>query len=71
MFENESLFKEKFGIWLDKRNIYLNQKSNYNNRTWYTHRRLRQARKHIMNALPNMFTYKTNAKIDRNTNKLE
>ena len=70
-FENEERFKRYFQKWEKKYFDFLKEKSSNWKRTWYTHRRLRQARSHIKNALPYMFHYLENSNIKRSSNDLE
>lgn len=70
-FENKESFIDKFNKWCIKWDSYLKEKS-YWEKSWrYTHRRLRQARSHVKNALPYMFYYLENDEIIRDTNELE
>lgn len=70
-FENEEKFKKEFQIWEEKYFDFLKERSSNGKRNWYTHRRLRQARSHIKNALPYMFHYLKDPNIKRSTNDLE
>ncbi len=70
-FENEKIFTEYFQSWERKYFDFLKEKSSNWIRTWYTHRRLRQAKKHIKNALPYMFHYIKDKNIKRSSNDLE
>lgn len=74
-FENEEKFEKDFKIWEETYFDFLKEKSSKitQNRikTWFTHRRLRQARSHIQNALPYMFHYLNDTNIKRSTNDLE
>jgi transposase-like protein len=68
-------FNKLFDDWLEKWNVYLNERSYWDNgckrKRWYTHRKLRQSRSHIVNARLNMFQNKINMNIVDNTNELE
>lgn len=60
-----------FWKWEKKWNAFLKEKSSKWKRSWYTHRRLRQARSHIKNALPYMFHFLEDENIKRSSNDLE
>lgn len=72
---DKEIFNELFDDWLEKWKIYLNEKSYWDNwckrKWWYTHRKLRQSRSHIVNARLNMFQKKIDMNIVDNTNELE
>lgn len=70
-FANKEKFIERFNDWEEKYSDFLKEKSSKGTRTWYTHRRIRQARSHIKNALPYMFHYLEDENIKRSTNDLE
>jgi len=69
--ENEEIFQKQFKNWEHKYFDFLKEKSSKGERSWYTHRRLRQARSHIKNALPYMFHYLEDSNIKRSSNDLE
>jgi len=72
---NNVVFDKSFDEWLEKWKLYLNERSYWDSwckrKRWYTHRKLRQSRSHILNARPNMFQNKINPNIVDNTNELE
>lgn len=70
-FKSKEKFIQMFENWCVKWNTYLNEKTVTQARRRYTHRKIRQARSHIKNALPYMFHYLNNDKISRHTNDLE
>ena len=70
-FKNKEKFTKEFSAWERKYFDFLKEKSLNWKRSWYTHRRLRQARSHIKNALPYMFNYLENPNIKRSSNDLE
>jgi len=70
-FENEEKFTGEFQNWEKKYFDFLKEKSSKWNRSWYIHRRIRQARSHIQNALPYMFQYLKHKNIKRSSNDLE
>jgi len=70
-FANEERFIKLFYNWEEKYFDFLKERSSKWKRWWYTHRRLRQARSHIKNALPYMFHYLKDTKIKRSSNDLE
>ena len=70
-FKDKQEFEKLFNNWNEKYKEFLKEKSSKGSRTWYTHRRLRQARSHLKFALPHMFHYIENKKIKRSTNDLE
>jgi hypothetical protein len=70
-FESNILFETEFNKWLIKRDSYLKEKTYWKNRRRYTHKKIRQAKSHIKNALPYMFSYLDDDKIANNTNRLE
>jgi hypothetical protein len=71
--DGASLFKEKFGLWLEKYDAFLKEKSvsPETNRRWYTHRKLRWVRTLIARSLPDLFTFLEIPNVPRTTNKLE
>lgn len=71
LFKKKDKFVVLFDKWCDKRENYLKEKTYWEKRWWYTHKKLRQARSHLKNAIPNMFNYIDNDDIANNTNKLE
>lgn len=68
-------FNKSFNDWLEKWATYLKEKSYWDNggkrKRWYTHRKLRQAKSHLLNARTNMFQNKVDPNIVDNTNELE
>lgn len=72
-FENKRRFLETFDSWEKQYKDFLNERScsKDGKRTWYTHRRLRQAKSHLKNALPYMFHCKDHNTIKRSSNDLE
>lgn len=72
---NAKIFNKSFDDWLENRGIYLNERSYWDNwwkrKRWYTHRKLRQSRSHLLNARTNMFQNKIDPNIVDNTNELE
>jgi len=70
-FESRVVFEKKFNKWLNKWDTYLKEKTYWKKGWRYTHKKIRQARSHIKNALPYMFNYLDDAKISSNTNRLE
>jgi len=68
-------FNELFDKWLNKWKIYLNERSYWDDgrkrKRWYTHRKLRQSRSHLLNSRPNMFQNLIDPNIVDNTNELE
>jgi len=75
VIRNREKFNELFDEWLEKWKLYLNEKSywdsSWRRKRWYTHRKLRQSRSHIVNARSNMFQNKIHINIVDNTNELE
>jgi hypothetical protein len=70
-FEDKEIFMKDFQNWEEKYDNFLKEKSCKWNRSWYTHRRIRQARSHMKNAIPYMFHYLDDENIKRSTNDLE
>jgi hypothetical protein len=70
-FKSKEKFIQMFENRCIKWHTYLNEKTFTQSRWRYTHRKIRQARSHIKNALPYMFHYLNNDKISSNTNDLE
>jgi len=72
---NKIEFDRLFDEWLATWKLYLNERSYWDNggrrKRWYTHRRLRQSRSHILNARSNMFQKRIDPNIVDNTNELE
>lgn len=72
---DKKAFNKLFDEWLEKWRLYLNEKSYWDNgckrKRWYTHRRLRQSRSHLINARSYMFQNKIDSNIIDNTNELE
>ncbi len=68
-------FTKSFDVWLKKWQLYLNERSywdgGWRRKRWYTHRKLRQSRSHILNARSNMFQNIMDPNIIDNTNELE
>jgi len=68
-------FNESFDRRLKKWKTYLNERSYWDNgcrrKRWYTHRKLRQSRSHLLNARLNMFQKLIDPNIIDNTNELE
>lgn len=71
LFNQKWKFIELFEEWSIKWDNYLKEKTYWKKRYWYKHKKLRQAKSHIKNAIPFMFNYLDNCNIDNNTNKLE
>ena len=70
-FENRVLFEKEFKSWEERYFVFLKERSFKWKRYWYSHKRLRQARSHIKNALSYMFHYLEDENIKRSTNDLE
>lgn len=70
MIHKES-FVYFFWVWEEKWNDFLKEKSSNWNKSWYKHRRLRQARSHIKNALPYMYFFLDDESIKRSSNDIE
>ncbi len=60
-------------VWYENHKDYINEKSRsiLTGRYWYKHKMVRKAFVHIKNALPDMFHYLGNDKIQKSTNGLE
>ncbi len=70
-FKNYQKFEILFLEWINKRDKYLKEKTYWEKWWRYTHKKQRQARSHIINAMPYMFTYLNDKNISKSTNKLE
>ena len=59
-------FEGALGLWYEKWKEFLNERSinPLNNRTFYTHKKLRSAYKSLKNNLPWLFTWYDNTKLD-------
>jgi hypothetical protein len=59
--------------WYKEHEAFINQKSvNENTGTWwYTHKHLHQAATHLINAIPNLFSYLNDKQIPSSTNQIE
>ena len=71
---DSSIFPERWKLWRDKHQNYINEKSIRPNDWWrYTHTKLRKAIRHIENAIPYMFQSHILGKPDiaRSSNQLE
>ena len=59
--------------WYKEHEAFINQKS-VNQKTgawWYTHKHLHQATTHLINAIPNLFSYLNDEQIPSSTNQIE
>jgi hypothetical protein len=59
--------------WYRQHQGFINQKS-FNastGRSWYTHKHLHQATTHLINAIPNLFSYLSDEQIPKSTNQIE
>lgn len=70
-FKSKEKFIRMFDSWCKKWHRYLAEKTTTQIRWRYTHRKIRQARSHIKNALPHMFHWLHDENISRDTNDLE
>ena len=70
-FKNPRKLIKQYNNWCRKWDVYLKEKSYWEKNWWYTHKKLRQARSHLKNALPYMFNYLEDPDILSNTNILE
>jgi hypothetical protein len=68
-----NLWLELFAGWQAKYEEFLKERTkSFDGRSWrYTHRNLRRVRRHLLNALPCMFTYLDHRDIPKDTNQLE
>lgn len=59
-------FEGALGLWYEKWKEFLNERSinPLNNRTFYTHKKLRSAYRSLKNDLPWLFTWYDNTKLD-------
>jgi len=75
VLRDKEKFTKLFDEWLVKWRLYLNERSYWDNickrKWWYTHRKLRQSRSHLLNARSNMFQNIIDPNIIDNTNELE
>jgi len=63
----------RFDKWYNQNNAFINAQS-FNEdtgRMWYTHKHLRAACSHIVNAIPHLFAYINDSEIPKTTNELE
>lgn len=62
-----------FDKWYSQNKAYINEQSlsNDTGRLWYTHKHLRAACSHIINAIPHLFAYIDDPEIPKTTNELE
>ena len=60
-----------FTKWENKWSEFLKEKSSSWGRSWYIHRRLRQARSHIKNAIPFMYSFLDDENTKRSSNDIE
>ena len=70
-FLDQKEFRRDFMSWEKKYFDFLQEKSYSKEKSWYKHRRLRQARSHIFNALPYIFFHLKDANIKKSSNDLE
>lgn len=72
---DKKIFNIMFDERLKKWELYLKERSYWNDwskrKRWYTHRKLRQSRSHLLNARINMFQTNIDPNIVDNTNELE
>lgn len=72
---NESIFKQRLNIYIDRHREFLNEKTNdiTTNKSFFTHRRLRSAIHSLIRNLPYLFTYQKfpELNIPNTTNALE
>jgi hypothetical protein len=72
VLSNPNVFPRLFEEWKEKHFLFLIEKSVSSlGRRIFTHSSLRKALRHIENALPDMYHFDTNPKIEKSTNKLE
>lgn len=59
--------------WYSLHETFINQKSvnELTGRSWYTHKHLHQAATHLLNAIPNLFSYLNDEQIPKSTNQIE
>ncbi len=71
--QKRQLWLKLFQQWCDTYNEFLKERStSFDGKHWrYTHRNLRKVNKHLLNALPYMFTYLKHPCIPKDTNQLE
>lgn len=62
-----------FQKWYHENELYINEqsKNEETDRMWYTHKNLRAACSHIINAIPDLFSYINDPEIPKTTNELE
>lgn len=63
----------RFDKWYHQNKAFINEQS-FNEQTgrmWYTHKHLRAASSHIINAVPHLFSYINDPEIPKTTNELE
>ena len=62
-----------FHNWYEQNKHFINQQSisEETGRMWYTHKNLRSACSHVINAIPNLFGYINDSEIPKTTNELE
>ena len=69
--DKANLWWEAFTIWQYRHQITLNQRSKYGKHWWYTHRNLRYAWKHVVNAADQLFVFISYPNSVSHTNHLE
>jgi transposase-like protein len=59
--------------WYTEHEAFINQKSQSENtgRSWYTHKHLHHAATHLINAIPQLFSYLNDEQIPKSTNQIE
>ncbi|PZP51394.1 MAG: transposase [Pseudopedobacter saltans] len=62
-----------FHHWYGQNECFINEQSmnEQTGRMWYTHKNLRAACSHLINAIPHLFSYVNDAEIPKTTNELE
>ena len=71
--ENAQQWLVEVHYWYKEHEAFINQKS-VNEKTgawWYTHKHLHQAATHLINAIPNLFSYLNDEQIPSSTNQIE